>query len=46
MAPLLGGEVVERQQGVAILDETGDRVAVFDAIFFDEDVEALSQTLC
>jgi hypothetical protein len=39
MLPVLGGEVVERQQCVAILDQAVDRLVVLDAPAFDEGVE-------
>ena len=39
MLPVLGGEVVERQQCVSILDQALDRLIVFDVPAFDEGVE-------
>ena len=39
MLPVLGGEVVEGEQRVAILDQALDRLVVFDAPGFDEGVE-------
>ena len=39
MFPVLGGEVVESQQRVAILDQALDRLVVFDAPGLDEGVE-------
>src|SRR5215813_11068104 len=39
MLPVLSREVVEAEQGVAILDQALDRLVVFDAPGLDEDVE-------
>ena len=39
MLPVLGREVVEGEQRVAILDQALDRLVVFDAPGFDEDIE-------
>jgi hypothetical protein len=39
MLPVLGGEVVERQQCVAILDQALDRRVVLDTPAFEEGVE-------
>src|ERR1700682_365472 len=39
MLPVLGREVVEGQQRVAIFDQALDRLVVFDAPGLDEDVE-------
>jgi hypothetical protein len=36
MLPMLGGEVVENEQRVAILGQTLDRLVVFDGPSFDE----------
>ena len=36
---MLGGEVVEGKQRVAILDETLDRLLIFAAVGFDEGIE-------
>src|SRR5215831_19115544 len=45
MLPVLGGEVVESQQRVAILGQTLDRLVVFDAPAFDEGVEGHERIL-
>ena len=45
MLPVLGGEVVESQQCVAILGQTLDRLVVFDAPAFDEGVEGHERIL-
>ena len=39
MLPVLGREVVERQQHVAIFDRLFDRQLVFDAVGFNEQIE-------
>src|SRR5258706_13335043 len=45
MLPVLGREVVEGEQRVAILDQTLDRLVVFDAPGFDEGVEGRKRIL-
>src|SRR5262249_24132300 len=45
MLPVLGGEVVESQQRVAILDQAFDRLVVFDGPGFDEGVERRKRIL-
>jgi hypothetical protein len=45
MFPVLGGGVVESQQGVAILDQAFDRLVVFDRPGFDEGVERRKRIL-
>jgi hypothetical protein len=37
--PMFGGEVVEGQQGVPVLGQTGDRLVVLGAVFFGEGVK-------
>lgn len=37
MIPMLGGEIVERQQGILIFGQAVDRLGVFRIIFLDED---------
>src|SRR5258706_15284358 len=45
MLPVLGREVVEGEQRVAILDQTLDRLVVFDAPGLDEGVEGRKRIL-
>jgi hypothetical protein len=45
MLPVLGREVVEDEQRVAILDQAVDRLAVFDAPGLDEGVEGRKRVL-
>jgi hypothetical protein len=45
MLPVLGRELVEGQQGVAILDQALDCLVVFDASGFDEGVEGEERIL-
>ena len=45
MLPVLGREVVESEQRVAILDQAFDRLVVFDAPGFDEGVERRERIL-
>ena len=39
MLPVLGGEVVERQQFLAVLDQAFDRLGIFGLVSRDEPVE-------
>ena len=39
MLPVLGREIVERQQHVAIFGQLFDRPLVFDAVGFNEQIE-------
>ena len=41
MLPMLGGEVVESEQGIAILDQAGARFLIFRPILGEETVEGL-----
>src|ERR1700740_3480908 len=45
MFPMLGREVVESEERIAILDEAFDRLLVFDAPDLDEDVERRKRLL-
>src|ERR1700741_1196438 len=45
MFPMLGREVVESEERIAILDEAFDRLLVFDAPDLDEDVERCKRIL-
>src|SRR5215468_2673801 len=45
MLPMLGREVVEGQQLIAIFDQAFDRLVVFDAPGLDEDIERLERIL-
>src|SRR6058998_2620748 len=45
MLPVLGREVVEGEQRVAILDQALDRLVVFDAPSLDEGVEGRKRVL-
>jgi hypothetical protein len=42
MLPVLGREIVEREQRLAILDQALDRLVVFDAPGLDEGIERLA----
>src|SRR6476660_158767 len=45
MLPMLGREVVEGQQRIAIFDQALDRLVVFDAPGLDEDIERRERIL-
>ncbi|SIT05256.1 hypothetical protein SAMN05421759_11270 [Roseivivax lentus] len=39
MVPMLGREIIERRQSLAVLGQAGCRLLIFFAVFLDEDIQ-------